>query len=525
MSQQLTTSPTAGEQLAAVTVDRRHWIGGERVGGDGPELEVLSPIDGSSLGTVAAGGADEVDAAVAAARAAAPAWAGMGAERRGTVLDRFADAILDRRDDLALVETLDNGSLLAGNLKRAVYRSAENIAFFADQARQLEPEVMEGHVVDNHVRWEPAGVAGLVTPWNAPLMLSTWKVGPALAAGNTVVLKPPEWAPLSCSLLADIAAGAGLPAGVLNVVQGAGDAAGDALVGHRGVDRVSFTGSTATGRRVGARAAAAISPVSLELGGKSPLVVFADADLDAAATTVAQQFNNAGQVCLAGTRVLVDARVADDFRARVLAAVARAAVGDPRDPGTRVGPLIHPRQLARVDGYVTRALDAGARPLAGGDRHPRGGLYYQPTILDRVAADAEIVQDEVFGPVLTWQTFTGEDEAVALADGTRYGLAAVLFTRDRDRAERVAARITAGTVWVNCHFVRDLAAPFGGAKESGTGREGGMWSFDFFCDVKNVAMRRGSFASGPDGPGAGAGAGTGPEGPGAAGAPGGWGRG
>jgi len=504
----------ATEELAAVPVDRRHWIGGERVDSGGRELEVFSPIDGSPLGAVAAGGPEEVDAAVGAARAAAPGWAGLGADRRGRILDRFADAILDHREELALVETVDNGSLQVGNVKRVVNRAAQNIAFFADEARSLQPEPFRGEVVENHVRYEPAGVAALVTPWNAPLMLSTWKVGPALAAGNTVVLKPPEWAPLSCSLLATIADEAGVPAGVLNVVQGRGDEAGQALVSHHDVDRISFTGSTDTGRSVAAHAAASVTPVSLELGGKSPFVVFADADLDAAAATVAQQFTNAGQVCLAGTRVLVERSIADDFRARLRDATALATVGDPRRPGVRVGPLIHPRQLARVEGFVERALDRGARALVGGGRHPSGGLYYQPTILDHVEPDAEIVQNEVFGPVLTWQTFTGDDEAVALANATRYGLAAVLFTRDRARAERTAARIVAGTVWVNCYFVRDLAAPFGGARMSGIGREGGIWSFDFFCDVKNVAMRHGSFARPDVGNGGGLGRGPG-RGPGA----------
>jgi 5-carboxymethyl-2-hydroxymuconic-semialdehyde dehydrogenase len=495
--------------LAAVPVDRRHWIGGERVATAGSppatadELELFSPIDGSPLGGIAAGGPAEVVAAVDAARAAAPRWAGLGPEGRGRLLDRFAQGILDRRDDLAVVETLDNGSLLAGNVKRVVDRAAHNIAFFADWARTLSPAPIAGPVVDNHVRYEPAGVAALIVPWNAPLLLSTWKLGPALAAGDTVVLKPPEWAPLSCSLLATIADDAGLPPGVLNVVHGTGPAAGQALVAHRGVDRVSFTGSVATGRSVGALATSRVTPVSLELGGKSPFVVFADADLDAAAATVAQQFTNAGQVCLAGTRLLVERSIAADLQQRVLAATARAAVGDPRQRGVRVGPLIHPRQLERVRGYVERALSAGVRALTGGASHELGGLYYQPTVLDAVAPDAEIVREEVFGPVLTWQVFTGEDRAIELANATPYGLAAVVFTRDRDRAERVAAGLVAGTVWVNCYFVRDLAAPFGGARMSGLGREGGTWSFDFFCDVKNVALCRGSFADDIDegGPG------------------------
>jgi acyl-CoA reductase-like NAD-dependent aldehyde dehydrogenase len=493
---------TADRELTGIVVDRRHWIGGEHVryvsvgaGTTGPDpVEVFSPIDGSPLGSVAGGGPAEVDAAVSAARDAFPTWAALGPTGRAAILDRFAAGILEQRDQLAIVETVDNGSLHAGNLKRVVQRTALNVSFFADYARNLQHDPIRGDTVDNHVRYEPAGVAALVTPWNAPMMLSMWKAGPALAAGNTVVLKPPEWAPLSCSLLAEIAHEAGVPPGVLNVVQGTGPSAGQALVAHPGVDRISFTGSTATGRSVGAAAAATITPVSLELGGKSPFVVLADADLDAAAATVGQQFTNAGQVCLAGTRVLVERSVADDFRDRVLRVAASATVGDPRQRGVRVGPLIHPRQLERVDGFVQRAIAAGARVLAGGAPHPRGGLYYEPTILDGVGPDAEVVQNEVFGPVLTWQTFGDDDEAVELANGTPYGLAAVVFTRDRARAERVAAGIVAGTVWVNCYFVRDLEAPFGGARSSGVGREGGVWSFDFFCDVKNVAMRRGSFA-------------------------------
>jgi acyl-CoA reductase-like NAD-dependent aldehyde dehydrogenase len=494
------------DQLEAVPVDRRHWIAGERID-SARRFEVFSPIDCGPLGDVAAAGPAEVDAAVGAARAAAPRWAELGPERRGAILDRFAQGILDRRDDLAIVETIDNGSLHAGNVRRVVDRAAHNISFFAHHARRLSDELVPGEIVDNHVRYEPAGVAALVTPWNAPLMLSTWKIGPALAAGDTVVLKPPEWAPLSCSLLADIAHDAGLPPGVLNVVQGTGETAGRALVEHPDVDRISFTGSTATGRTIGAAAAASITPVSLELGGKSPYLVFADADLDAAAATVVQQFANAGQVCLAGTRLLVERSAADGFRDRVRRATAEAIVGDPRERGVRVGPLIHPRQLVRVDGFVERALGAGARPLVGGGVHPLGGLYYQPTILDGVAPDAEIVRDEVFGPVLTWQVFDGEEDALSLANGTRYGLAAVVFTRDQARAERIAAAIVAGTVWVNCYFVRDLAAPFGGARMSGIGREGGTWSFDFFCDVKNVALRRGSFANPSEPPGNGNGGG------------------
>ena len=363
----------------------------------------------------------------------------------------------------------------------------------------MDGEAIAGESVDNHVRYEPAGVAALITPWNAPLMLSTWKVGPALAAGNTVVLKPPEWAPLTCSMLADIAREAGLPAGVLNVVQGTGAGAGASLAAHPDVDRISFTGSPETARRIGRAAAASLTPVSFELGGKSPFIVFADADQDAAARTIAHQYINAGQVCLAGTRVLVESSVADALLGKVRAETAKLPVGDPRDLATRIGPLIHPRQHERVHGYVARATANGARSLFGGGPHPFGELYYQPTLLTSVAPADEIFQEEVFGPVLTWSVFEDEEEALALANATRYGLAAMVYTTDRAKAERVAAAIIAGTVWVNCFFVRDLAAPFGGAGISGIGREGGRWSFDFFCDVKNVAIRRGSFGSPPGG--------------------------
>ena len=479
--------------VGSVDVPTGHFIGGEWRPGSGETMSVLSPIDQQELTQVAAGGPDEVAAAVRAARAAFPAWAELEPIARGQVLDAFAQRIRERKQELSTVETLDNGSLLIANQKRIVDRAAHNLEFFSRRALELSSDVIEGSVVDNHVRHEPAGVAALITPWNAPLMLSTWKLGPALAAGNTVVLKPPEWAPLSCALLAEIAAEVGIPRGVFNLVHGEGARAGQALVGHPDVDRISFTGSVETGRRVGAAAAANVTPASLELGGKSAFVVFEDADLEQAAKTVAAQFNNAGQVCLAGTRILVHASIARDFQARVLEACKPFQVGDPRERGVRVGPLIHPRQLERVSGLVARALDAGAHPLLGGSESELGGLYYQPTILANVKQDDEIVQQEVFGPVLTWQTFEHEDEACELANGTTYGLAAVLYSGERARAERVASRLVAGTVWVNCFFVRDLEAPFGGARQSGVGREGGLHSFDFFCDIKNVAIKHDSF--------------------------------
>ena len=480
--------------VSGVQVDTRHFIGNERIASS-DQFDVFSPIDGAPLAKVSSASKTEVNQAVAAANKAFVQWSSLGTNERGEILNRFAAGLRARSDDLAKVETADNGSLLLGNQKNVMARCAHNIQFFADFARSFGHPTIAGEVVENHVRYQPSGVAALITPWNAPLMLSTWKVGPALATGNTVVLKPPEWAPLSCSLLADIALDAGLPAGVLNVIQGAGNKAGTHLVEHDRLSRISFTGSPATARQIGVSAARSLTPVSFELGGKSPFVIFADSDLDAAARTVAHQYINAGQVCLAGTRVLVEASVADVVLAKVCAATAKLPLGDPRDLATRIGPLIHARQHERVSGFVDRALSNGCKAVFGGSAHEYGPLYYQPTLLTEVAPEDEIFQEEIFGPVLTWNTFETEAQVLQLANATRYGLAAMIYTRDRDKAHRVASGITAGTVWVNCFFVRDLAAPFGGTKLSGIGREGGQWSFDFFCDVKNIAIRHNSFGN------------------------------
>jgi len=326
------------------------------------------------------------------------------------------------------------------------------------------------------------------------MMLSTWRIGPALAVGNTVVVKPPEWAPLTCSLMADYAEQAGLPAGVLNIVQGLGNEAGAALVSHPGVRRIAFTGSPATGKFIGKAAAENITPVSFELGGKSPFILFADAEMEKAISTALGQYDNAGQVCLAGTRLLVQRSVADQFIERMIAGARKIVLGDPRKAETDVGPLITRTHLERVEGFVQRALKDGAKAVYGGTVSERlGGLYFEPTLLMDAPVGSEILKREVFGPVLTFQTFEDEEEAVVLANDTDYGLAATIFTGDEQRAQRVSAAISAGTVWVNCFFVRDLGAPFGGNKQSGIGREGGKWSFDFYCDVKTVCSRLETF--------------------------------
>jgi aminomuconate-semialdehyde/2-hydroxymuconate-6-semialdehyde dehydrogenase len=472
--------------VEGVDVAIDHWIGGARVPSTATFTDV-SPLDETAIADVARGAAEDVDAAVSAANDAAAVWGAMPPAARAEVLHRVADGVEARVPELAVVETRDNGSLLRSHRRSVMPRVARNFRFFADQLLRLADEGADYDGFAERFAWDPAGVTAVITPWNAPLMLATWRVAPALAAGNAVVLKPPEWAPLTASLLADIMRDAGVPNGAFNVVQGIGEEAGAALTAHPGVDRIAFTGSVPTGKLVAAAAAPNLTPASLELGGKSPFVAFADADLDAVVRQAVGQFDNAGQVCLAGTRLIVEASIRDAFLGRFLEAAGAIVQGDPRDDATDIGPLITREHFERVDGFVQRAKGDGARVvLGGGPNEDLGGLFYRPTLFADAAPGSEILTEEVFGPVLTLQTFTDEDEAVALANATDYGLAAIVYTGDPARAERVSRQIVAGTVWVNCFFVRDLAAPFGGSRNSGIGREGGTWSFDFYADVKNV---------------------------------------
>jgi acyl-CoA reductase-like NAD-dependent aldehyde dehydrogenase len=500
-------SPTAAPselvaeiRVADIPVRTCHFIENRRVPSE-RAFEVICPIDGSSLGSFAAGGEKEVNLAVAAAKQAFPEWAALGPQGRGTILRKLADLIDQNVESLALVETTNNGSLLEAGRLRVMKRSAHNIRFFAEMAeRSTGPEWdTEAANAHNRVVRSPAGVTALITPWNAPLMLATWKVGPALAAGNTVVLKPAEWTPATASLLADLALEAGLPPGVLNVVQGIGEDVGAALVAHPDVSRISFTGSAETARLIGIAAAKNLTPVSFELGGKSPFIVFSDADLELALQNALGQYDNAGQVCLAGTRLLVESSIYEQFLEGMKNGARQIRQGDPRDPKTQVGPLITKQHLDRVSGFVHRAIEQGAKLVYGGRVSPvLGGLYYEPTLFANIPKGAEILSREVFGPVLTIQAFRDEAEATAIANSTDYGLAATVFTRDEQKADRVSNALVAGTVWTNCFFVRDLSAPFGGCRQSGIGREGGHWSFDFYCDVKTLVHRKGTFAPAKD---------------------------
>lgn len=474
-----------------------HYINGQRVA-SATTFADYSPIDGTLLGEISAGGQREAARAVAAAKAAFPAWAALGPNGRLPYLQRLAHIIEENVPALAKVETTDNGSLYEASLLRVMKRGGHNISWFAEYAVERLPQHAVAwdtarHNAHHRVVYQPSGVAVVIAPWNAPFMLGTWKVGPALAAGNTVILKPSEWAPLTSSLLAEFAHEAGLPPGVFNVVQGIGEVAGDALVRHPNVARISFTGSPETARLIGANAAKNLTPVSFELGGKSPLIVFDDADKELALENMIEQYDNCGQVCLAGTRILVQASIAEEMLGRMKERAAALKVDTPMDFATDVGPLIHSEHLAKVDGMVQRALGEGATLVYGGKPHARGGLYYEPTLFTNVDESSELWQKEVFGPVLIFDTFETEEEAIRKANHSDYGLAAIIFTQSEARAERVAAAVSAGLVWVNCFYVRDLDQPFGGTKNSGVGREGGIWSFDFFSDIKNVTHRHGTF--------------------------------
>ena len=475
--------------VAGVTVDTRHFIGGARVA-SAETFRNTSPIDGSFLGDIARGSATEIDLAVDAARKAFPAWAALTPEERAKILNRIADLVEENLADLAIVETMDNGALLRSHLRGVMPRVAHNLRFFADYAvNDLGHPDFETRGHNNHVSWDPSGVAALITPWNAPLMLATWKIAPALAAGDTVVLKPAEWTPLTASLFADLTVEAGLPAGVFNVVQGYGKEAGAALVAHPGLSRISFTGSVPTAKLIAKSAADNLTPCSFELGGKSPCIVLGDADLELAASLAVEQYDNAGQVCLSGTRILVHESIADEFAEAFKAKAATLKQGDPRDPDTDIGPQVHETHFERIKGFVDRAKADGAEIVMGGEPNADlGGLYFRPTLVNQPAAGSEIVTQEVFGPVLTMQTFSTDDELVALANGTEFGLAAVVVSGDRAHAEAITSQLVAGTIWVNCFFVRDLRAPFGGSRKSGVGREGGTWSFDFYADVKNTVV-------------------------------------
>ncbi|MBX3093702.1 MAG: 5-carboxymethyl-2-hydroxymuconate semialdehyde dehydrogenase [Cryobacterium sp.] len=469
----------------------RHYIDGAFVDSvDGETFGVLDPVSNETYVQAAAGTQADIDLAVAAAKRAFDdgPWPRMKNRERARILNRIADQVEARDAELAELETFDTGLPITQALGQA-QRAAENFRFFADLivAGRDDTYQVPGAQV-NYVHRKPVGVAGLITPWNTPFMLESWKLAPALASGCTVVLKPAEFTPLSASLWAGIFEEAGLPQGVFNLVNGLGETAGDALVKHPDVRLVSFTGETTTGQTIFANAAPQLKGLSMELGGKSPAIVFADADLDAAIdSTLFGVFSLNGERCTAGSRILVERSVYDDFVERYAARAKNIVVGDPHDPKTEVGALVHPEHYAKVMSYVELGKSEG-RLVAGGGR-PAGldaGNYVAPTVFADVPSDARIFQEEIFGPVVCITPFDTEAEALELANAVKYGLAAYLWTSDLTRAHTFAHGIEAGMVWLNSHNVRDLRTPFGGVKASGLGHEGGYRSLDFYTEQQAV---------------------------------------
>ncbi|HYJ80842.1 MAG TPA: aldehyde dehydrogenase family protein [Longimicrobiaceae bacterium] len=471
----------------------RLFIGGEwQDAASGKTFETRNPATGEVLARVAEGDAADVDRAVRAARAAFESgpWRELDGRKRGRLLWAIADGLEARADELARLETLDNGKPVREARMFDVEGAIECFRYYAGWADKIEGEVLPipGPYL-NYTRREPVGVCGQIIPWNYPLQMAAWKVAPALACGNTVVLKPAEQTPLTALELARVAHEAGLPAGVLNVVTGYGPTAGAALVRHPEVDKIAFTGSTEVGRHIQREAAGTLKRVSLELGGKSPNLVLADADLEAAARGAASAiFYNTGQACTAGSRLLVEEKVHDELLEKLLKRAAGMRPGDPLDPKCRMGPLVSQEQLDRVMGYIETGKAEGGAPVLGGDRPEGagGGYFLNPTIFDRVSPEATIAREEIFGPVLAVSTFADVDEAVAIANRSVYGLAAAVWTQDVKQAHRVAHALRAGTVWVNMYHTLDVGSPFGGYKESGYGRELGRYALDLYTQVKSV---------------------------------------
>jgi betaine-aldehyde dehydrogenase/5-carboxymethyl-2-hydroxymuconic-semialdehyde dehydrogenase len=473
--------------IEGVSVSPDHFINGKRVSSPST-FETRCPFDWTNkLADVSRGDAETAALAVTAATNAFPVWANMTSAERGKYLHRLSDLIEANQEQLAIVECMDMAMLHESLRLRVIARGALNFRNYADIASEHVERMWSSKGTANRVIRIPAGPAVIITPWNAPFMLSTWKCAPALAAGNTVILKPAEWSPLSASLLGDLIEQAGFPPGVFNIVQGLGSEIGNALVNDPRVKRISFTGSIPTARVIGKAAAENIVPFTAELGGKSPLLVFADADIDAAAKKAAGQYDDSGQVCMAGTRIIVEDSIRDIFLEKFHAYTDAHVLGDSRDPTTTMSALIHPAHAERVMGFIDRARAAGDIIERGGNRIG-GSNFIEPTLIIPRSNESEVVQNEIFGPVLTFQTFSDETEGVALANSTAYGLSAVIYTGSAERAERVGRAVRGGTVWVNTFLVRDLTAPFGGVGISGLGREGGDYALDFHSDLKTLQI-------------------------------------
>lgn len=470
----------------------QNFIGGNYVDPvKGNYIDNVEPGTGKVFAQIPNSTRDDLEQAVIASKKAFPIWSTMSVDKRSRVLHKLADLIESNLDDLALMESRDNGKPLWLAKAVDIPRASTNFRFYASAIVNFstEAQVSEEFMV-NYTRRAPIGIVGCISPWNLPLYLFSWKIAPALAMGNCVIAKPSELTPMTAFMLGKLANEAGMPAGVLNILHGEGKEIGQAIVEHESTKAISFTGGTATGKIVGATASQQFKKVSLELGGKNPNIVFADCDLDEAVkTSVKSSFTNQGEICLCGSRILIEESIYDEFKKRFLAECEKLKVGDPMDAKSNLGALVSEDHLNKVDSYVRLAIEEGGTILLGGKRIEKEGFYYQPTVIEGLDENCRTNLEEIFGPVVTLNKFKSEEEAIAIANSTRYGLSCTLWTTNLKRAHRVSHAVQSGIIWVNCWLVRDLRTPFGGMKDSGIGREGGNEALRFFSEPQNVCIK------------------------------------